>query len=246
MRFGAVADDRPVAPARCEPLRDARRSRRAASSTCSIASGSSRSASQQVVHPVGVGVARELVGDREREQEPGRDLRVERLGRRDAHLHVATVGRVEHAVGLVDEVAVAPVDDREHRCAPGPGEVDGAVGVGGGAALADRDHERVGHVGDAGRSRRARWRAAPRPHERRRPSASRSAAARLCPATAAVPCPITSTRSDRPSRRRSRSCGRRASRGRARRRGCPSSLGTILPRSVLRNDAGASEISFSR
>ena len=56
-----------------------------------------------------------VAGEREREQAPGRDLRVEGLRRRDAHLDVATVGRVEHAVGLVDEVAVAPVDDRDDR-----------------------------------------------------------------------------------------------------------------------------------
>jgi hypothetical protein len=44
-----------------------------------------------------------------------RDLRVERLRRRDAHLHVAPVARVEHAVGLVGEIAVATVDDRQHH-----------------------------------------------------------------------------------------------------------------------------------
>ena len=115
------------------------------------------------------------VGEREREQEPGGDLRVERLGRRDAHLDVAAVGRVEHAVGLVDEVAVAAVDDRDHRRAAGPREVDGAVGVGGGAALADRDDERVAHVVAAGRTPTARWRAPPRPDERadRAPRAAR-------------------------------------------------------------------------
>ena len=94
----AVADDGPVAAARARaaarstPI-DARRA-----STCSIAVGRSRSAWSIVTRssdcPSG-----ELVGEREREQEAGRDLRVERLRRRDAHLHVAPVGRVEHAVG---------------------------------------------------------------------------------------------------------------------------------------------------
>ena len=51
------------------------------------------------------------LGDRARQQHAGGDLGVERLGRRDAHLDVATVAGVHHAVGLVGEVAVAPVDD---------------------------------------------------------------------------------------------------------------------------------------
>ena len=75
-------------------------------------------------------------------------MRVERLRRRDAHLHVATVGRVEHAVALVDEVALAPVDDADHRRAARAYEVDGAVGVGRRARLRDGQHERVGHVGE--------------------------------------------------------------------------------------------------
>ncbi len=83
----------------------------------------------------------------QRQQEAGRDLGVERLGRRHAHLDVATVGRVEHAVGLVGEVAVATVDDGDDPAAARPHQVDGAVGVGGGARLADGDDERVGHVG---------------------------------------------------------------------------------------------------
>ena len=55
---------------------------------------------------------------RARQQEAGGDLGVERLRRRHAHLHVAPVGRVEHAVGLVGEVAVAPVDDGDRPSAP--------------------------------------------------------------------------------------------------------------------------------
>ena len=63
------------------------------------------------------------LGERARQQRAGGDLRVERLRRGDAHLHVAPVARVDHAVGLVGEVAVATVDDRDHGGATrsGPG-----------------------------------------------------------------------------------------------------------------------------
>ena len=91
--------------------------------------------------------AAHLLRDRPGEQEPGRDLRVEGLGGGDAHLHVAPVGRVEHAIALVGEVGAAAVDDGEHGGAAVAHEVDGAVGVGGRAGLADRDDERVAHVG---------------------------------------------------------------------------------------------------
>ena len=90
--------------------------------------------------------ATDLLGDRPGEQEPGGDLRVEGLGGRHAHLHVAAVRRVEHAVALVGEVGATPVDDGEHRGAAVAHEVDRAVGVGGGAGLADGDHEGVAHV----------------------------------------------------------------------------------------------------
>ncbi len=188
----AVADHRPVAPARREPLRDRRRSTRRRASTCSIAAGRSRSACKQRDPVLGVPV-RQLVGEREREQEAGRDLRVERLRRRDAHLHVAAVGRVEHAVGAVDQIAVAPVDDRQDGRAAGPGEVDRPVGVGGRAALADRDRRACRTCRRRAGSPRARSRARPRPSPRATGRArAASAAARLWPATAAVPCPITS------------------------------------------------------
>ena len=75
------------------------------------------------------------------------DLRVERLGRGDGHLDVAAVGRVQHAVALVRQVAVAPVDDAQHGRAAGADHVDGAVGVGGGAGLAHRHDAHRGHVG---------------------------------------------------------------------------------------------------
>src|SRR3546814_1813329 len=88
----------------------------------------------------------DLLCDRPRQQEAGGDLRVEGLGGGHAHLDVAPVGRVEHAVGLVGEVGPAAVDDGEDLRTTPAHEVDGAVGVGGGARLADGDHQGVGHV----------------------------------------------------------------------------------------------------
>ena len=73
------------------------------------------------------------------------------------HLDIAAVGRVEHTVGLVDEVAVATVDDRDHRRATCAAPGRRSVGVGGRAALADGDDQRVGHVGRRARSPTARW-----------------------------------------------------------------------------------------
>ena len=84
--------------------------------------------------------------DRARQQGATGDLGVERLRRGDAHLDIATVRRVQDAVGLVDQVAPAAVDDPEHRCTTAAQQVDRAVGVGGGSALADGDRERVAHV----------------------------------------------------------------------------------------------------
>ena len=90
--------------------------------------------------------AAQLIGERERQEEPGGDLRVEGLRRRDAHLHVTPVGGVEHPGGSIHQVAVAAVHDGDDHAATGPYQVHGAVRVGGRAALADRDDERVGHV----------------------------------------------------------------------------------------------------
>jgi len=81
-----------------------------------------------------------------RDERAGGDLCVERLGTGDAHLHVATVRGIDDTVGFGGEFAAAPVDDGEHACAARSGQVDSAVGVGRGAALADRDDERVAHV----------------------------------------------------------------------------------------------------
>ena len=149
----------------------------------------------------------------------GRELRVERLRRRDAHLHVATVGRVEHAVALVDEVALAPVDDRDHGRAARAGEVDRAVRVGGGARLRDRDHDRVAHVvGEPEARELGRGERFDRDRARRR--APRAARARgSCPATCALPWPITSTRRIAPAWSRRRESAASASRPGAGRRG---------------------------
>ena len=112
----AVADHRPVAPRHRVSLRDL---------------GDRGAALEHLQHRVGERAQRlehlvdtrrigrgHLVGDGDGEEAPGGDLRVERLGGRHRHLDVAAVGRVEHAVGLVDEVAVAPVDDGDDRGTP--------------------------------------------------------------------------------------------------------------------------------
>ena len=73
-------------------------------------------------------------------------LGVERLGRGHRHLHVPPVGGVEDAVCLVGEVAVAAVHDADDGRATLARQIDGAVGVGGGAALADRHDQGVAQV----------------------------------------------------------------------------------------------------
>ena len=99
------------------------------------------------VGPIGDAVGAELGRQSEREQHTRGQLRVERLGGRDAHLDVTTVGCVEHAVALVDEIALPPVDDGNHDGATRAHEIDGAVRVGRGSRLRDRDDDRVAHVG---------------------------------------------------------------------------------------------------
>ena len=68
--------------------------------------------------------------------------------------------------------------------------------------------------------------------------------ARLSPATAAVPCPMASTDDTEPSRRPDRTSSGSVSGPIDRSR--PAGVSMILPRSVLRNDDGASPISLSR
>ncbi len=113
-----VADDRPVATRHRVALRDAGDGRLEREHLRHRV-GQRAQRVEDLVHRAGVGpvlaVRTELVGDGDCEQIPRRDLRVERLGRRHRHLDVTSVGRVEHAVGLVDQVAVATVDDRKHR-----------------------------------------------------------------------------------------------------------------------------------
>ena len=88
----------------------------------------------------------ERIGERPRQHESRGHLGVERLRRGDAHLHIAAVGRVQHPVGAIDEVAVPPVHDGDDRGAPSASQVHRRVGVGRGAALRDRDDERPAHV----------------------------------------------------------------------------------------------------
>ena len=110
----AVADDRPVAPRRARAAARRRRSPRAARAPAP-SRRAGRAARASSVDPV-LGRARGVSSSASANasRKPGGDLRVERLGRGDAHLHVAAVGRVEHAVAAVDEIAVAPVHDRDH------------------------------------------------------------------------------------------------------------------------------------
>ena len=106
--------------------------------------------------------------------------------------------------------------------------------------------ERVGHV-----RREPEARQLGREHrldrDRRATGRARAAArpTRLWPATAAVPWPITSTRRNSPGPQPRAQRRRTASRAASSTTG-PPSRSVILPRSVLRNDAGASEISFRR
>ena len=240
---GAVAHHRPVAPSR----RQAGGGFGDRGATCEHLLQRRGQLAQpfEQADPLGIQlVVREGLAQRDREQEPGGDLRVERLGRRDAHLDVASVRGEENAVRLRDQIATAPVDHREHGGAATAREIDRAVGVGGGPRLADRDHQRVAHVGpqvEAGElGRRHRPDRDPvlrqQMHERvgdrlarhrRRPLADHHHAAdgaRAQPLAQASP-----TRAASPSSTRSRPFSSR-----------------ILPRRVLRNEPGACEISLSR
>ena len=55
--------------------------------------------------------------DRTGEERTRCDLGVEGLGGGNAHLYVTTVGCVHHAIGLVGEIRVAPVDDADDLAA---------------------------------------------------------------------------------------------------------------------------------
>ena len=83
----------------------------------------------------------------------------------------------------------------------GPHQVDGAVGVGGRARLADRHDQRVATCPSAAGSRTARWRARASARSRPAGTSAPSASTRPWPATAAVPWPITSTWVMRPASR---------------------------------------------
>ena len=109
-----------------------------------------------LAHPIGLssdvvirlegGRVAQLVGQGGSQQKPGRDLGVEGLGRSHRHLHVASVGGVEHPIGLVGEVGLPTVNDGQHPPAPGSDQIHRAVGVSGGAGLADGHGQRVRQV----------------------------------------------------------------------------------------------------
>ena len=141
---GSVADDRPVSLRRGEPSRRVG-DRVAPGDDVEHRIGDRAQGVEQCVTSLGAAEPGGF-GDRAGEQRTGRDLGVERLGRRHTHLDVASVRRVQDAVGLVDEIAPATVDDAEHGGASTTQEVDRPVRVGGGTALADGDREGVAHV----------------------------------------------------------------------------------------------------
>ena len=237
---GPVADHRPVALGRRQPvggLGDGRRAGRAPRPSRRAGSRSAASSAWSTWPPTSSAIAAAS-------SRPGGDLAVERLGRRHRHLDVAAVGRVQHPVGLVGEVAAPPVDDGDDLGAPGPDEVDRAVGVGGGARLADGDDQRVGHRRPQPEARQLGGGQGVDPQVGLGRRTGRGPAASAWPATAAVPWPITSTRSMAPERRPARTSSGSVSGPRP--TASPPSRSTSLPRSVLRKLAGDSVISLSR
>ena len=133
----------------------------------------------------------ELSRDREREQESGGDLRVERLRRRHAHLDVAAVGRVEHAVALVDEVALAPVDDRDHDRTAGRGRGRRCGSCRPSCPTARSRRRSVSDMSAVSPKPDSSVAATASTATGRPASARRIASATPCPAIAAVPWPIT-------------------------------------------------------
>ena len=139
----AVAHDRPVPP--CRRVEMGRlRELVPARQDLLHGVGETLQAGEQVGAPLRVDAAR--LGQGHGQQRAGSDLCVERLRGRHAHLDVAAVGRVDHTVGLLDQVAVATVDDGDDKGTPRADEVDGAVGVRRRARLADGDDHGVRHV----------------------------------------------------------------------------------------------------
>ncbi len=212
------------------------------SSTVAIASGRVRRAASSSARS-GPGSTPTGIGDGDGEQAPRRHLGVERLGRRHGHLDVAPVARVQHAVGLVGQVAVAPVHDGDDGGAPTPGQVDGPVRVGRRPRLADGDDERVGHVAahpearELGRGlglddeRVFLDEGAEEVRQRLGGDGGGALADHRDPADGARGQALDDVGGEHVGPRRTTG---------------PSGPSTSLPRSVLRKDAGASPISFSR
>ena len=175
------------------------------------------------------------------------DLRIKRFGRSHAHFDVAPVRRVEHPMRFLHEIAIAPVDYGDDPGSPSPEQVNSPVRVRSRARLADGDDQGAGHVVREADASGAQ------------PDSSDAgmavtgtvgndrviAAATACPATAAVPWPITRMLWTRPDERAWRSDGgMTSSPRRATRR--PFSPVTNFPRRVFRTERGDSEISFNR
>ena len=93
------------------------------------------------------------------QQVPSHRLGVKSLGGGHAHLHVPAIGRVQHPIGPVNQVAVTTVHDGHDSSTPSPHEVHGAVGIGRRPRLADRHYQGVGHVGSQTESRQLGGRA---------------------------------------------------------------------------------------
>ena len=182
------------------------------------------------------------IADHDREEKPGGDLTVERLGRCHAHFDVSAIGRVQHTFGPIGEVASSPVDDGEHRGASLLHEIDRAIRIGCGTGLRDGDHQRVGHVLAKTESRELCG------HDRLHADVivelTRDAAATAWPTMAAVPWPMTRMCLIAPSDSFVAMCGGIVD--------SPTltdnspSISVSLPRRVLRNERGDSVISLRR
>ena len=196
------------------------------------------------VLPVGGGVRAELGGQPQSEQVPGGELRVERLRRRDTHLDVSAVRRVEHAVALVHQIALTPVHDRDDDGAPRAARGRPCGSCRSSSPTARSRPRACRACRPRARTRRARSRSAPRPspgaHRSRRAARARGSGPR---------------RARSPARWRGRGgpSGRGAGAG-SRATTSPPGGGRragrhgprCAPRSVLRNEDGDSAISLSR
>lgn len=140
-----VADDGPVTARRCEARRDGTDLGAHRENPLHGV----RHVNERTEHAVDAPDRRvgELQRDGARQDGARGNLCVERLRAGNAHLDVTTVRRVVHAVRLVCEITGTTVHDGQDRRTATGNEVHRAVGVRGGAALADGDDQHVRHVG---------------------------------------------------------------------------------------------------